>query len=50
MIWTGGNTTRTKIYNKDIFFDNNFNNKKTIFVTFVDHGQKMMGQKKWHKL
>ena len=46
MIWTGGNTTRTKIYNKDIFCDNNFNNKKTIFVTLVDHGQKLMGQKK----
>ena len=25
---------------------NDFNNKKTIFMTFIDHGQKLVGQKK----
>ena len=36
--------TKTEKHNRETFFGNKFNNKKTIFVLFVDHGQKLMGQ------
>ena len=46
MIWIGRFATKTKIYNRNVFLDNDFNNKKTVFMAFIDHGQKMINQTK----
>ena len=46
MIWIGCATTKTGIYNTNIFFGNDTGSKKTIFVPFIDHGPKLMGQPK----
>ena len=46
MIWINCDTAKTKIHGKNIFCNNNFGSKKTILMTFVNHGQKMMDKKK----
>ena len=45
MIWVDCHIIKTKLHGGDTFFGNNFRGKKTIFVTFADHGQKLINPK-----
>ena len=38
-------TTKTRKHYRKTFFGNKFSSKKAIFVLFVDHGRRLMGQK-----
>ena len=44
MIGIGCFTARTRKYNKKPFFKNNTGSKKAVFVLFIDHDQRWMGQ------
>ena len=46
MIRTGCDAAKIKIPGRDTFNNNSFGSKKTILMTFVNHGQRLKDQKR----